>query len=169
MNRLDIAPRTSRTGAKRRKEIAMATRHAVGASVTPVTDAARGLVAVVIRSRDGRRLHLDPPEACALQEQIGQLRSICQGPRCAELCGDLPTALTRRAIGPSGVAAWPMCRRDGDRLVGLGGIWIESRTGDQPPLTLTPEEMPAVARALTHIVLDYLHDASWGGEDARDQ
>lgn len=143
----------------------MATKLADGVSVVPIFDTAERLITVVIKSHQGQ-LRLPPAQACALQEQIGQIRSICQGPHCAERCGELANALARHDIGPSGIAAWPMCIREGDRYKGLGGIWIETQSETQPPLKLAPNDIPRVAHELTHIVITYWHDASWGGEDA---
>ena len=147
----------------------MAIKHASGTGVTAITDTAQHLIEVVVKSQSGEALHLWPREASSLQEQISQLRCICQGPRCAELCGALPSALARHVIGPSGVAAWPMCLRDGQRPIGVGGLWVETQTGNQAPLRLAPQEIPVVARALTRVVLAYLHDGRPGGEDAFNQ
>lgn len=68
-------------------------------------------------------------------------------------------------LNSCGAEALPVSRIEGD-IVSLQGIVL--RRGDERAY-LVPEQIGEVRQQLEQIILEFLHDNGWGGEDARSQ
>jgi hypothetical protein len=78
---------------------------------------------------------------------------------------DIQTGELVTSLSPCGAEALPVSRIEGDTVT-MDGLVIKTA---QARLFLSPDEVTTVKNELERIVIDYLHDSVWGGEDARRQ
>ena len=131
---------------------------------TPVTRSDAGwkrLEAVEITSRhptygDGA-VRLDPMQVEHIHARLSQIDFAFSHHIQS---GQLVTSLSA-----CGAEALPVSRIEGDTVT-LDALVIQK---DQSRVYLTPSEITAVRNDLERIVIDYLHDNGWGGEDASRQ
>jgi hypothetical protein len=139
----------------------------------------RMLIKVVVESDHPlghARLHLSAEQGIFLHSRLTQIAAVyLHGDVADGSPPDLPDPSLRPddlevRLGRTGVEAWPLCRAGaGDRPV-LDVVLVESVHPDgHGVVRLSPEQTLAVRDQLEQILLGYVHENVWGGEDARRQ
>jgi hypothetical protein len=131
---------------------------------TPVTRSGAGwtrLEAVEIASNHptygNGKVRLDPVQTEHIHARLSQIDFA--------FSHHIQTGQLVTSLSPCGAEALPVSRIEGDTVT-LDALVIQK---DQARVYLTPAEITAVRKDLERIVIDYLHDNGWGGEDARRQ
>jgi hypothetical protein len=115
---------------------------------------------------DGREaIHLTPDEALAVQGRLSQLATVY-------LHGltpvDLPAA--DPASPSESVTARPVVRKTPGQPLVLEEVVVEiDQIAGRAVVHLSPAQARDVEEQLTAIAVAYLHENTWGGEDARTQ
>ena len=155
----------------------------LGAAAWPVAAEGGGhqrmLIKVVVESAHPLghgRLHLSAEQGIFLHSRLTQIAAVYLH---GDLAGGSPTAPPDPALRPddlevrlgrSGVEAWPLCRPGADGRPVLDVVLVESVHPDgHGVVRLSPEQTIAIRDQLEQILLAYLHENVWGGEDARRQ
>jgi hypothetical protein len=115
---------------------------------------------------DGREtIHLTPDEALAVQGRLSQLATVyLHGLTPAELPAADP------ASPSEAVTAHPVVRKTAGQPLVLEEVVVEiDRIAGRAIVHLSPEQVRDVEEQLTAIAVAYLHENTWGGEDARTQ
>jgi hypothetical protein len=142
-------------------------------------DHQRTLVKVIVTC-DTRLSHglvnLSTDQALYIHSRLTQLVALfLHGGRSGLTLGLHPD-LTQRdedpaaRLGPYAADAWPIVGEEPDCQPVLDAVLIESNHPDgHGVVRLTPQQTVEIRDRLEQISLNYLHENTWGGEDARRQ
>ncbi len=139
----------------------------------------RMLIKVVVESAHPLghgRLHLSADQALSLHGRLTHIAAVflhgarADGPPTAPADPALRPDDLEVRLGRSGVEAWPLSRPGADGRPVLDVVLVESVHPDgHGVVRLSPEQALAIRDRLEQILLAYLHENVWGGEDARRQ
>jgi len=142
-------------------------------------DGRRSLETIIVMSEhaDGRgAVHLTADQALYVQSRLSQIavsflpHHRCDGAHPYRQATTHPDGPTVHTLASCGAEAWPVFVDGAGTPPDLEKVVVESdRPDGRASIHLSPEQALYVEERLTHITLDFLHDKSWGGEDAHAQ
>ena len=154
-----------------------------GAEAWPISHEGRegrqNLETIVVMSEhaDGRgAVHLTADQALYVQSRLSQIAVTflphhrCNGVHPYRQATTHPDGPAIHTLASCGAEAWPVFVEAAGISLDLEKVVVESDCPDgRASIHLSPEQALYVEERLTHITLDFLHDKSWGGEDAHAQ
>ena len=154
-----------------------------GAEAWPISHEGRegrqNLETIVVMSEhaDGRgAVHLTADQALYVQSRLSQIAVTflphhrCNGVHPYRQATTHPDGPAVHTLASCRAEAWPVFVEAAGISLDLEKVVVESdRPDGRASIHLSPEQALYVEERLTHITLDFLHDKSWGGEDAHAQ
>jgi hypothetical protein len=156
-------------------------RHYLGsiqADAWPVIahDHRASLEQIIVESRHpagNGQIHLSPQQALYVQSRLALIAIGClhhEDQHFAGVVTDHAPNPAEHTMRECGARVWPVGLVTASQPPAVDEVIVESRHPDgDGEIHLSPDQADFVAKQLTHIALQYLHDDVWGGEDARQQ